>query len=173
MTAKRGADFAQFTLLVLTLAARAVGTTEPPSPNPLRKLLALISSQIADLDEQLKILNDELFVDTDHGAVGALVPTGEEEIRRQYGSGGGRGNLPPDSALSIVEWLAGVADVLAEMQERVAEEARLDTAQVRRSRGRRRADLATMALVGIAAWLVWRCARRRRVRTWSKRPLTA
>jgi hypothetical protein len=149
---------------VLTEAARAVRTTESPSPNPLRKLLELIASQIAELEEQLKLLYDDLFVETEDsvrfgdGAIGAPLPTGEEQTSRRYGScGGDRGNLPPDSAVTLLELLARAADVLAEMQDRVAEEGYLGTARVRRSRRRRRVDLPIVALVGIAAWLAWRC----------------
>ena len=139
---------------VLIAAARAVGATEQPSPNPLRELLDLIASQIAELDEELKNLYDDLFVET---AIGEPLPTGEEQVSRRYDPGRGRGNTSPDSAVTLVELLARAADVLAEMQDRVAEEGYLGTARVGRSRRDGRVDLAIVALVGIGAWLAWHC----------------
>jgi hypothetical protein len=131
-------------------------------PEPLRTLLELIAGQVAEIEEQLKALYDDAFIETGGTSVrfgdsasGARLPTGVEDVIAHYRSGSGdSGNQPEDLAVTLLEQLARAADVLAEMQDRIADEAYLDTARARRSRRARLMDLALGAMVGIAVWQV-------------------
>jgi hypothetical protein len=126
---------------------------------PLRTLLEAIASQIAEIEADLKALYGGAFVETAASSVrfgdafsGARPPAGVENVSAGYSSGlGERGNEPADLAVTLVELLAQAADVLAEMQDRVAEEGYLDTSRVQWPRRGRLIDVAIGALVGIAA----------------------
>ena len=108
-----------------------------------------------------------LFVDPDSGAsslqfgdgiTGQRLPTGVGDVSGTYSSGAGEsGNQGSDLGVTLVEQFAHAADLLAELQDRLAEEGYLSTARVRTSRRRRLVDLTIMALVGIAVWRAWSC----------------
>ena len=119
-----------------------------------------MASQMADIEERLKAVYDDAFIDTGASSVrfgdaanGATLPAGNENVTAQYRSGlGDSGNQAPDLGVMLLERLARAADVLAEMQDRIAEEGYLGTARTRRSRRARLTNLAIAALVGIAVW---------------------
>ncbi len=88
------------------------------------------------------------------GVTGQRLP-GIEDVIADYRSGSGEsGSKSSDLGVSLLEQLAQASEVLAEMQDRVADEAYLGTKRVRRSRHPRLMDLALGALVGIAVWRV-------------------
>ena len=129
-------------------------------PEPLRTLLEAMASQMAEIEAQLKALYDDAVIETGASSVrfgdaasGASVPAGVENVSAQYRPGVGEsGNQAPDLGVTLLEQLARAADALAEMQDRIAEEAYLGTARTRRSRRARHLNLAVGALVGIAVW---------------------
>ena len=129
-------------------------------PASLRALVEAVARQVAAIEADVKARYDDWFVETGtssvqfgDAAIGARLPAGMQNVSAGYRSGlGGSGNQPPDAAVALVEWWARAADVLAEMQDRIAGEGYLDTARERRSRRERLIDLALGALVGIAVW---------------------
>jgi hypothetical protein len=69
------------------------------------------------------------------GTSGARLPDGTGNVTANYRSGAGdRGNQPADSGMTLIEALAAAGDILADAQDRVAEEAYLSTVRVRRRR---------------------------------------
>lgn len=96
------------------------------------------------------------------GAAGARLPAGVANVTARYRSDlGDRGNQGADSGITLLELWSRVGDALTEAQDRLAEEAHLDTARVRRTR---RARLLPLGLIGtlvlIAVWRASRCVSR-------------
>ena len=71
------------------------------------------------------------------GSSGALLPVGTDVTATYQSGSGASGNQPADGAIGLIEALAAAADILADVQDRLAEEAYLPTTRVRRSRRRR------------------------------------
>jgi hypothetical protein len=93
------------------------------------------------------------FVQFGDGATGQRLPIGTRNLAATYEAGTGEsGNPGSDLGITLVEQFAHAADVLAEMEDRVAEEGYVGTKCVRRSRHRRLMDLAVGVLIGVAVW---------------------
>lgn len=85
------------------------------------------------------------------GATGQRLPIGTVNLTPSYRSGLGEiGNRDSGLGITLVEQLAHVAAVLAEMEDRLTDESYLATKRVRRSRHARLLHIAVGAFVGIA-----------------------